>query len=256
MNRPHRLGPTLFVLCLAAAAGRGQEVIDSVDVGGWNVDGLTYNSKADVVYGRCLYGENFFAIDCSTNQVLTQIPLWAPNDVAYSATSNKAYCTFTSHGEDSVLVVDGNAHSRLCAVPMPGATWAIWDSVSDYLYVNCYVEDQVAVLDCRGDTVVAYIPMRGEPVGLTINTKRHKLYVHNDVDGSLAVIDMATNQILRHLSPGSLWYASCYSEVADKYYCDGVQGVAVIDGATDSVIKQIRLPQGYSAAAMVAVDRE
>jgi len=248
----------LLPLCLVIAVGLGQEVIDSVDVGGPNVAGLTFNAKAGVVYGRCLYGENFFALDCSTNQVLAQIPLWEPNDVAYSATSDKAYCTFFSYGEDSILVVDGSTQSRLYALPMPGATSVIWDSVSDHLYVNCYVEDHVVVLDCQSDSVITRIPI-DEPVAQTINTRWHKLYVHNDLDGSVAVIDMVTNQVSRTIHPGSNWYASCYSEVADKYFCSGPpegEGVAVIDGAGDSVIKQIRLPQGYSAEAMMAVDLE
>ena len=247
----------LLGLALSAGVGIGQEVIDSVDVGGWNVAGLTYNSRAGVVYGRTLYAGSFFALDCSTNQIVSRIPLWAPNSVAFSVTSEKAYCTFyAGQGEDSVLVVDGNTHSRLRAIPMPGATWPIWDSVSNRLYVNCYVENQVAVLDCRTDSVITYIELRGEPVGQTINPRHRKLYVHCDSDASLAVIDLETSQVRCYVYPGSLWYASCYSEVADKYYCDGAQGVAVIDGATDSVIKQIRLPQGYGPAAMVSVESE
>jgi DNA-binding beta-propeller fold protein YncE len=73
---------------------------------------------------------------------------------------------------------------------------------------------------------------------------------------TVSVIDMNTNQIIRNVYVGSWFFAQCYSEVADKYYCDGAQGVAVIDGATDSVIKQIRLPQGYSPTAMVSVESE
>jgi DNA-binding beta-propeller fold protein YncE len=63
--------------------------------------------------------------------------------------------------------------------------------------------------------------------------------------------------------PTVLWSSSFAAdnidgEIADivLQWCDGAQGVAVIDGATDSVIKQIGLPQGYQPEAMVSVEPE
>jgi YVTN family beta-propeller protein len=130
------------------------------------------------------------------------------------------------------------------------------DTLANRLYTTCYYDDCVGVVDCVADSVLGYIPVPGEPVHLTINTRHRKLYCQNDADMTVSVIDMNTNQVIRNVYTGSWYFAECYSEVADKYYCDGAQGVAVIDGATDSVIKQIRLPQGYSAEAMVSVDQE
>jgi hypothetical protein len=88
-----------------------------------------YNPRAGVIYGRRLYEGSFFAIECSTSRVISQVPLWAPNFIVYDSVDNKAYCTFTSHGEDSVLVVDGSTHSRVRAVAVPGATRPIWGCV-------------------------------------------------------------------------------------------------------------------------------
>jgi len=255
---PARMTAVVVLLGLAATAWP-QEVIDSVDVGGWNVDGLTFNSRAGVVYGRCYYGHSVFALDCSTNELVAQIPLIYPIDLAYSSTSNKAYCSYSYHDEDSVLVIDGSTHTRIKALSLYGAYLLKWDSVLNRLYVNCYTggsDDCVAVIDCGADSIIATIPIPGEPVHLTINNRRRKLYCQNDYDMTVSVIDMNTNQIIRNVYTGSWYFAQCYSEVADKYYCDGAQGVAVIDGATDSVIKQIRLPQGYGPTAMVSVDPE
>jgi YVTN family beta-propeller protein len=252
----------LLPFCLAIAVGLGQEVIDSVDVGGWNVDALTYNSMAGVVYGRCFYGQNVFAIDCSTDQLVAQIPVEQyPIDVAYSATSNKAYCSFTNYG-DSVLVIDGSTHTRIKTIPLYGAYLLKWDSVSNRLYVTCFTDgsdDCVAVIDCQTDSVIATIPIPGEPVHLTINTRHRKLYCQNDYDMTVSVIDMNTNQVIRNVYTGSSYFSECYSEVADKYYCsfsNGAEGITVVDGATDSVIKQIPLPQGYGPTAMVSIESE
>ena len=253
-----RNGLTLILaaLCLAAGAGYCQYVEDSIDVGGWNQSGLVYNSRAGVVYGRCYYGDNFFAIACSTNELVAQIPLMGPIATAYASTVNKAYCTFSYHGGDSVLVVDGSTHQRIKAVRIDGAYLPVWDSVSNRLYISCFDYDEIAVFDCGTDSVLERIPIPGEPVKMAINTKRRKLYVQNDYDMTVSVIDMNTNQVIRNVYVGSWFFCAAYSEVADKYYCNGTQGVAVICGAGDTLIRQIRLPQGYLAKAMVSVEPE
>jgi len=228
-----------------------------VDVGGWNVAGLTYNSRAGVVYGGCFYiRSNVFAIDCSSNAIVAQIDLPHPGDLAYAPVVNKAYCGFFDHGEDSILVIDGSSHSRIRAIPVPYAGNFEYDSASNRLYFTCYSEDCVGVLDCWTDSVLCYIPIPGEPAGLTINTRRRKLYCQNDYDMMVSVIDMNTNQVIRNVYTGSWYFAQCYSAAADKYYTNGLRGVAVICGSGDTLIKQIALPQGYGPKAMVAVDPE
>jgi len=239
---------------LLAAVGRGQEVIDSVDVGGWNVAGLTYNSRAGVVYGGCFYGHNFFAISCSTDKIVSQIPV-VPRDIAYAPLVNKAYCGFS----DSILVVDGSTHTRIGAIPTLNAGFFAMDTLTNRLYFTCYYDDKVGVLDCVSDTVLTYISIPGEPVHLTINTRRRKLYCQNNYNMTVSVIDMNANQVIRNVYTGSWYMSECYSEAVDKYYCgfaNGPSGVTVIDGATDSVIKLIPLPQGYAAEAMVSIEPE
>ncbi len=247
----------LACFLLAGGVSYGQEVIDSVDVGGWNVAGLTFNSSAGVVYGGCFYiHSNVFAIDCSSNAIVAQIDLPHPGDLAYAPVVNKAYCGFFNHGEDSILVIDGSSHSRIKAIPVPYAGNFEYDSVSNRLYFTCYSEDCVGVLDCWTDSVLGYIPIPGEPADLTINTRHRKLYCQNDANMTVSVIDMNTNQVIRNVHTGSWYFAQCYSAAADKYYTNGLRGVAVICGSGDTLIKQISLPQGYGPTAMVSVESE
>src|SRR5512138_3829793 len=125
----------VVLTCLAASIVCGQEVIDSVDVGGWNVAGLTYNSRAGVVYGGCFYGHNFFAISCSTNEIVSQITL-VPGDIAYAPLVNKAYCGFS----DSILVIDGSTHTRIKAMPVLTAGFFAMDTLTNRLYFTCYYD--------------------------------------------------------------------------------------------------------------------
>jgi DNA-binding beta-propeller fold protein YncE len=134
-------------------------------------------------------------------------------------------------------------------------TSPIWDAASNRLYINCFAEDHVAVLDCRTDSIIDEIHVR-EPVGLTINTLRRKLYVHSWANSSLAVIDLVTNSVMTYVRPGSDVYASCYVAAVDKYYCNGEGGLAAVDGATDSIVRQIPLPQGFATTAMEGVEPE
>jgi len=254
-HHPSRL-TIVGCLLLVAAAAQGQWVEDSIDVGGWNVSGLVYNSRAGVVYGRCFYGENFFAIACSTNELVSQIPVTYPIATAYNSTDNRAYCTFSYHGEDSVLVVDGSTHTRIKAVRVDGAYQPVWDRISNRLYITCFGYRDIAVYDCASDSVVARIPLPDDPIGLTINTRRRKLYAQGDANMAVTVVDLTTNQVTSNVHVGDYLNAGCYSTAGDKYYCDGAEGIAVIDGVGDSLLKQIGLPRGYSLKDMVAVESE
>ena len=109
--------PALLLLTLTLGV-QAQYVLDSIDVGGRFVGSLCYNSRSDVVYGNSESGGFFFAIDCSTNEVISSISLRYPLRVVYNATGNKAYCSYYNYELDSVLVVDGSTHQRIKAIPL------------------------------------------------------------------------------------------------------------------------------------------
>jgi YVTN family beta-propeller protein len=253
-------GLTLVAVLLGLiAVASGQEVIDSVDIGSWGQDALTYNSRAGVIYGASWNGEKVFAIACSTNTLVADIHVKYPQDIAYDPIDNKVFISYSWHDEDSILVLDGYTHARLRAFAVPGVWTLLYDSVSNRIYANCYDEDEVAVIDCASESVLCRIPVPGEPVNLTINTRHRKLYCQNDANMTVSVIDMSTNQIITNIYTGSWYFCAAYSEVADKYYCgfdNGGSAVTAISGSGDSIIGRISLPAGYVVKQMVVVERE
>jgi YVTN family beta-propeller protein len=251
MNVTSRSGLSLAVvaICLAAAASRGQEVIDSVDVEYAWVGSLAYNSWSDAVYGASEQGV-FFTISCQTNNLIQHLHLHYPLRVAYDSIDNKAYCTqYNDSHLDTVRVMDGTTHNTIGRIPLAWASELVWDPVSDRLYVSCLEEDRVSVIDCRNDSVISHISVGAGPVGMDLNTRRRKLYVRNWDGESVSVVDLATNQVVATIPVGGIPVTGWYSSEMDKYYCGGViaSGLVTICGAGDTVLNCIPLPAGASA---------
>jgi YVTN family beta-propeller protein len=159
MNSRHGLRLALVAICLVAAAGQvyPQWVEDSIEVPGSWVGSLAYNSREDVLYGRCQQASTFFAISCSSNRVIRSFALGRPRQMTYDSIDNKVYCPYEGATEESLAIIDGRTHSLLRSLRMPGATTAVWDPVLDRVYVTCQTTDKLAVVDCRTDSVLAYV---------------------------------------------------------------------------------------------------
>jgi len=248
---PFSLPAAALLIAAAAGIGSAQYVEDSIDVGGTGVSALAYNSRADVVYARHRGASTFCAISCSLNQVVAQLALPSPSLICYNSTDNKAYVT--SWG-DSVLVIDGSTHARRRGIPLRWTDYPLWDSAGDRLYVTLADDNEVAVIDCRTDSVTALIRVGAWPNRLHLNTLHRKLYVQNYDDCSVSIVDLTTNQVIRTIPLGSEPQAGWYSPTADKYYCAAGWQVAVLSGERDSLLRYINLPGGGDAMAVAGVE--
>ena len=220
-----------------------QYVEDSVYVGSGWVEDLTYNSRADVIYGGCQAAGVLFAISCDSNKVIRSLALAWPRYLDYDSTDNKCYVAFKGAGEDSLAVVDGSTHGITRKIEVPGAMMPVWDPVSDRLYVSCYSTNAVAVVDCATDSVLMYIPVGACPMKMYINTLRRKLYVLNYDDGTVSIVNMATNQVVKTVDVGGTPNAGYYCRRVDKFYSGGeYRKCTVIGGQSDTVVARIPLP--------------
>jgi len=171
----------LLLSCLLVAAGRSQYVEDSVDCGATGVGSLCYNPRAGVIYGAAVgsgYGP-FFAISAESNKVVSSTPFDYPITVVFDSLDNKAYCFVRTPDDDTLMVMDGTTHRRIGQIPLEWADLGVWNPDNDRLYVGMGDLDKIAVIDCRGDTVVTKIRVGQYPVGLTLNRRHQKLYVLN-----------------------------------------------------------------------------
>ena len=247
LQRPQLLAASaLLIIAALVMPARAQYVEDSVFIGGSWVGSLAYNPSANVVYGCCEVQHGlFFAISCSTNQVLSSWAVSSPVNVAYSTFRNKAYCTLYNYGEDSVLVISGLTHQRIKGLYVPGALTSVWDPVDDRLYVACGDYNRIVMIDCRRDSVMGYIFCAGYPLKMYVNVPHRKLYTLNDDGLSVSVFDLMTRRELQTWGWGRVPWSGCYSEGLDRFYFGAeLESIPVLSGSTDSVTGYIRTSSG------------
>ena len=230
---------TVAALCIAAGVLPAQYVEDSIDVGGSSIGGLIYNSREDVLYGRCQEASIFFAISCDSNKVVNSFSLNHPRQMAYDSIDNKVYCTYEGTDEESLAVIDGRTHSLIKRIRMPGAMTVVWDQVSNRVYVSCQTTDNVAVVDCATDSLLARVPVAC-PLKMYINTLRRKLYVQSYGAGTVSIVDMTANQVIGGVEASEAPNAGYYCRSQDKFYSGGLYALSVvISGESDTIVARI-----------------
>jgi YVTN family beta-propeller protein len=240
-----RLWPLVAAVFLIVVAGSvyPQTVEDSIDVPGAWVGSLVYNPMQDEVWGGTWSGSYVFVINADSNRVVASIPLHGPFLLACDSADNKIYISYQGVGQDSLAVIDCASYSVIKRIEMPGATMPVWDPLSNRLYVSCQYDARVAVVDCATDSILMYIPVGACPMKMYVNTLRRKLYVLNYDAGSVSVVNMLTNQLIKTVVVGGNPNAGYYSRSADKFYSAGQPGQCVVlGGVTDTIIARIPLP--------------
>jgi len=231
----------VLLCCLLVATGWGQYAEDSIQAPGAWVGSLVYTPEADEVWGTSWSAGMVFAIDCISNRVVTTLPAQSAGNLAYDSADGKLYCAYYGPYMESLAVISCSARRITKRLEMPGSTTPVWDAVSNRVYVTCQLTNSVAVVDCASDSLLMYIPVGLHPIKLYINSLRHKLYVLNSDEGSVSIVDMATNRVINTVEVGGSPNAGHYCRSLDKFYCGGDYGkVVVIDGSADSVVTKIR----------------
>ncbi len=231
----------VLLCCLFVATGWGQYAEDSIQAPGAWVGSLVYTPEADEVWGTSWSAGMVFAIDCISNRVVTTLPAQSAGNSAYDSADGKLYCAYYGPYMESLAVIRCSVRRITKRLEMPGATTPVWDAVSNRVYVTCQLTNSVAVVDCASDSLLMYIPVGLHPIKLYINSLRHKLYVLNSDEGSVSIVDMTTNTVIKTVDVGGVATGAYYSRAVDRFYCGGNGQVIVLDGRADSVVARIRV---------------
>jgi len=89
----------------------------------------------------------------------------------------------------------------------------------------------------------AVIPVGDTPDDIVWNATSNKVYTPNYGDGTVSVIDGATNQIRATIRVADYASAVCWNSVANKVYCASIDPdwLSVIDGVGDTLIRKVRM---------------
>ena len=117
------------------------------------------------------------------------------------------------------------------------------------------VREQETASAGSGLAIVATIPVGSQPHGVAINPSTNRIYIANQLSGSVSVIDGATDSVVDTIAVGGQPIGvATYPERNRVYVANHFPGVPVIDGATNTVVGTASV-RGGGMAANPANDR-
>ena len=165
----------------------------------------------------------------------------SPLEIAVNRITNRAY--IADDFANRVLIVDTVTNSFIgsIAVGTHPRRLAV-NSVTNRIYVP--VEDDpvtshIAVIDGNTNAVVASIPLANPshfPFKLAVNETNNRVYV-TSLQGSITVVDGATNSIITTIAGGSLPFGIAVNPVTDRIYVSNLadSNVSVVPGSTNTI---------------------
>ena len=207
---------------------------------------LCYNTENNHLY--CLDQSNdlLFIIDGESNSVLKSIKTCnSPLELVCNPFSSKVY--FTGWYDSAVFVLDCADDSTVVTVDIGHRPGALCCGDDGKVYV--LVGTGVAVIDGRGDTVRAVVPLPPSSYASTMCYDRtdKKLYVGSGYRASVWVIDSEADSLRATISmPPWDYSAMCWNQNHDKLYIGGTScdSVVVIDCMSDTILRKIPVPMG------------
>jgi len=212
-------------------------------------------------------------IDARTRRVVAEVTTgrWGPSSLAVDPVRHLVYVTAATWGStddhSAVVVVDGRTNRivrRIAVAPGPKAI-AVNPRTN-----RIYVTDEngtdagqaVAVINETTGTIIATVPTGPyaryyeNPLGLAVDGRSDTVYATNPLQGTVYVIDGATNRITRSLAVGDEPTAMAVDPTTGRAYVAhagrGSAKVSVIDGHAGAVVRGIRLggsPRGVAVDA-------
>ena len=172
----------------------------------------------------------------------------SPHGSALTSDGRKLYVGLENADVPGIVVIDTatNRVVKKIDVMLRGGHFLAIQPKTDTLYYPMREDHRVLVIDTTSDTVTAIIPIEGGPVGVGF-APNGEVWIHNDGDGAVHVIDSATNQVVRTLE-GLGKGAGRMAVSADGRFAASTHGgsedVALIDAVTKAVLATIPVGKG------------
>jgi len=229
----------------------GMEFPGGMGVGRRAVD---VNSTTSRVYVTVPDSNSVSVIDGTTNTVVATVPVGeSPTGVAVNPTTNLIYVTDAawSAWSGTVSVIDGGSNTVVATIPVN--QWPLdvaVNPVTNLIYVaNAAWSGTISVIDGGSNTVVGNIPVGFSPQRVAVNPNTNSVYVAMETpssgeSGDLLVIDGTTNTVAATF-PGMEGQDVAVNPSTNHVFVARGEHIAVIDGATNSVVTSIPLAWQY-----------
>lgn len=215
-------------------------------------DGKTY-------YAAIPNGPHVVVLDATTftQKALIESPYFkstknkgsaSPHGSALTTDGSKLYVGLENADVPGIVVIDTKTNKvvKKIDVVLSGGHFLAIQPKTDKLYYPMRDDQRVLVIDTKTDTITKIIPLQGGPVGVGF-APNGEVWIHNDGDGAVHVIDSAKDEVVKTLSnlgkgagrmavsADGRWAASTHGTSQD---------VALIDAQTKTVAATIPVGKG------------
>ena len=184
--------------------GTSNTIITTVRVG-YMPYGIDINPVTNRLYVANNYSNSVSVIDGSTDTLIKNIYLGNALLVAVNFQTNRIYATDGSspHIADRVTVIDGATNTVIDNIPIDPYGLAV-NSLTNRVYISDSAGN-LNVLDGADNSIVATLPLGGQPKQVGVNPYNGRVYVYNRYDGNAYVIQDITPalQVTIDIKPGS-----------------------------------------------------
>ena len=215
-------------------------------------DGRTY-------YAAIPNGPHVVVLDATTftQKALIESPFFtssrpnrsaSPHGSALTTNGRKLYVGLENADVPGIVVIDTTTNRviKKIDVMLRGGHFLAIQPKTDTLYYPMREDHRVLVIDTTTDTITKIIPIEGGPVGVGF-APNGEVWIHNDGDGTVHVIDSSKNEVVRTLK-GLGKGAGRMAVSADGRFAASTHGgsedVALIDAMAKTVMATIPVGKG------------
>jgi YVTN family beta-propeller protein len=233
-------------------AGGGITVIDLVSGSvrgvvsvGRSPTALCYSSELERLFCADYLDRLVYVIDCTADTVVATVPAgYGSLALCFDTTGTKLYCA--NQRTNDLSVIDAVGDSLLKTIRIGSYPQALCcNTRRNKVYCANYRGDNVTVLDAANDSILARPITGDDPDNLCYNSVDDKVYCAGSQGGELTIICGSGDTVLARY--GSLdWCQSVlHDPVNDRIYCGRAGKVAILDGATDSILMTLPVDNEY-----------
>jgi YVTN family beta-propeller protein len=176
-----------------------------------------------------------------------------PTGIAVNPATNRIYVANTNDG--TVSVINGATNAVVATITVGSSPFGVAvNPVTNGIYVSWYNFDgSLVVINGATNQVITDIPLQHNSLYLAVNTVTNRIYVANQSgnavgnsndDGSLSVVDGATNTVLANVTVGAFLEGVAVDEQTQRVYINNlITGlVSVFDAKKNVLARKITLP--------------
>jgi YVTN family beta-propeller protein len=192
-------------------------------------------------------------IDAGTLRVEARVgSIGFPDGIAYAPGVRKLYVSDESGGGE--LVIDAPTHRVVATIPLDGeAGNTVYDPGTGHILVAVQSRNELAAIDPRNDRVIARHRLAGasHPHGMSVDASGRLLFVANEHNATLLVVDLNTLRVTSHVSVGEEPDVLAFDPGWRRLYVASESGeVAVFTARGDSLVAEgrITMPHAHSVS--------